>query len=175
MATRFIERKSALGPGDEQKPNANSIFVDSDTDTAKFGTGASGTTTKEVVDTTSTQTLTNKTLTAAALGAALLNLPVAEFVADGALTVTPGVKVLTKTSAGAYTLAAPAAAGDVLIIVAGTSFAHVVTATNLLWAGETGGPFNLLTTAAFIGSGAILVGWNGLWLVVADQIVTVGD
>jgi hypothetical protein len=175
MATRFIERKSALGPGDEQKPNANSIFVDSDTDTAKFGTGASGTTTKEVVDTTSAQTLTNKTLTAAALGAALLNLPVAAFDADGALTVTPGIKNLNKASAGAYTIAAPAADGDVVILVAGTSFAHVVTGTNLFWAGETGGPFNKVTTAAFIGSGAIMIGLGGLWLVVADQIATIGD
>lgn len=43
-------------------PAWNTIIVDSATDTLVFGTGASGTTTKTVADTTSTQTLTNKTL-----------------------------------------------------------------------------------------------------------------
>ena len=66
-------------------------------------------------------------------------------------------------------------AGDMLYIVTSTAFAHVVTGTNLFQAGETGGPFNKITTAAFAGSGAILIGHGGLWLVIADQIATIGD
>jgi hypothetical protein len=127
------------------------------------------------VTTTATQTLTNKTITSPTILAAIANLKITEYASDGAIAVESGIAVLTKTSAGAYTLAAPSVAGQVLILVAGTSFAHVVTGTNLFWAGETGGPFNKVTTAAFIGSGAILVGWNGLWLVVSDQIATIGD
>jgi hypothetical protein len=123
----------------------------------------------------STDTLTNKTITSPTILAAIANLKITEYASDGAIAVESGIAVLTKTSAGAYTLAAPSVAGQVLILVAGTSFAHVVTGTNLFWAGETGGPFNKVTTAAFIGSGAILVGWNGLWLVVSDQIATIGD
>jgi hypothetical protein len=123
----------------------------------------------------STDTLTNKTITSPTILAAIANLKITEYASDGAIAVESGIAVLTKTSAGAYTLAAPSVAGQVLILVAGTSFAHVVTGTNLFWAGETGGPFNKVTTAAFIGSGAILVGWNSLWLVVSDQIATIGD
>lgn len=104
---------------------------------------------------------------------------VTEYASDGAITpVHGGMAVLTKGSAGAYTLAAPTAGVDdglTMTIVAGTSFAHVVTGTNLFWAGETGGPFNKITTAAFIGSAATIKAWNGLWLVVSDQIATVGD
>ena len=96
---------------------------------------------------------------------------------DGAITIESGVVVLTKGSAAAITIAAPSAAqdGTTITIVAGTSWAHVVTGTNLFWAGETGGPFNKITTAAFIGSAATIVAVGGLWLVVSDQIATVGD
>jgi hypothetical protein len=108
-------------------------------------------------------------------GVQVANEKLAEYVADGAIAVESHTAVLTKGSAGAYTIAAPASDGIVIKVLAGTSFAHVITGTNLFWAGETGGPFNKFTTAAFIGSGGILVSWNGLWLVVADQIATVGD
>lgn len=64
MAIDYVRRQTDVAPGRNSKPNANPLFVDSDTDTLKFGTGASGTTTKEVVDVSSTQTLTSKTLTA---------------------------------------------------------------------------------------------------------------
>lgn len=63
MADRYIRRSSALDPGASQKGTANTIRVDSGSDVLKFGTGASGTSEKTVVDTTSTQTLTNKTVT----------------------------------------------------------------------------------------------------------------
>lgn len=64
MATRYIHRGSALPPGQSGLPNANSIRVDSDDNIVKVGTGASGTTENSLVDTTSAQTLTNKTITA---------------------------------------------------------------------------------------------------------------
>lgn len=173
MSARGIARYATV-KGVATPTNAP-IYIDSDDNIVKVVPAGSGTTEVQIVDASSAQTLTNKTFTAPTITDALLNLPVAEFVGDGAVTVTPGVKVLTKTSAGAYTLAAPTTEGDVVILIAGTSFAHVVTGTNLFWAGETGGPFNKVTTAAFIGSAAVLVGWNGLWMVVADQIATIGD
>lgn len=61
-AANVVRSATLIGPAG--RPTANAIRVDSDTDTLKFGTGASGTTEKEVADLTSTQTLTNKTITA---------------------------------------------------------------------------------------------------------------
>lgn len=48
MPTRFIQRRSALGPNDRSLANANAIFVDSDDNQIKHTTGASGTTTAVV-------------------------------------------------------------------------------------------------------------------------------
>jgi len=57
MATQYIRRGSApLSQANTRE--ANLIYVDSDTDTLKFGAAASGTTEKEAVDLTSTQTIT---------------------------------------------------------------------------------------------------------------------
>lgn len=62
MATASVHRGADLAPDQRNTPVANSIRVDSDTDTLKFGTGASGTTEKEVADTSSTQTLAGKSI-----------------------------------------------------------------------------------------------------------------
>lgn len=102
------------------------------------------------------------------------------YTADGKITVESHVAIIEKGSVAAMTLAAPTingvnVDGIEITIIAGTSFAHVVTGTDLFWAGETGGPFNKITTAAFIGSAATIVSRKGLWLVIADQIATVGD
>lgn len=120
-------------------------------------------------------TLTGATLTGATVTSGVVNPKSTVYTADGAIAVESGVAFLEKTSAAAMTLAAPTVDGIVIYIVAGTSFAHVVTGTNLFWAGETGGPFNKITTAAFVGSAATVVSRNGLWLVLSDQIATVGD
>lgn len=158
-------------------PTHAPIYVDSDDNIAKFIPAGSGSTEVQVVDASSTQTLTNKTLTSPVItgGTQTVYDTVVVYTGDGAIAVTPHTAVLTKGSAAAMTLAAPATDGARITIVAGTSFAHVTTGTNLFWAGETGGPFNKVTTAAFIGSSATLVGYNGLWHVVSDQIATVGD
>lgn len=100
--------------------------------------------------------------------------------ADGALALEPSIVFLEKGSAAAMTLAAPVLDGRKIdgieiTIVAGTPFAHVVTGTDLFWAGATGGPFNKITTAAFIGSGATIVSRNGLWLVISNVAATIGD
>jgi hypothetical protein len=117
-----------------------------------------------------TPTLTGPTLTAS-----VVTPKVTVYADSGAIAVESHVAVLTKASASAMTLAAPTVNGTTITIIAGTSVAHVVTGTNLFWAGETGGPFNKVTTAAFIGSSATLVAYNSLWMVVSDQIATVGD
>ncbi len=108
------------------------------------------------------------------------NRKVTVLTANGAIALESGIVILEKGSAAAMTLAAPVINGNKLdgieiTILAGTSFAHVVTGANLFWAGATGGPFDKITTAAFIGSGATVVSRNGLWLVISNVIATVGD
>lgn len=64
MPAQNISRSADLLPGQRNRTKSNTLRVDSDTDTMKFGTSTSGTTEKEVADLSSTQTVTgNKTFT----------------------------------------------------------------------------------------------------------------
>lgn len=92
---------------------------------------------------------------------------------DGAISPVAGEAVLTKGSAGAYTLAAPATDGMRLCITAGSAFAHVVTATDLIQDGVTGGAKDTMTFGAFVGSSIDLLAYNGKWHVVAKNVVTI--
>jgi hypothetical protein len=73
---------------------------------------------------------------------------IAAYTADGAIAVTDGVHELAKTSAGAFTLAPPAAGDDgmLLSITAKTAFAHTVTITEGL--GGKGASFDVISFAA---------------------------
>lgn len=167
MATRYVRRSDALLPGESSRAKAVPIFVDSDTETLKFGTGSSGTSTKEVVDSTSTQTITGKTMAAQEV--------VTDYAGDGAITIQPGVASISKGSAAAMTLAAPTAAqaGTFITITSRTAFAHVVTATSLVGDGVSGSPHTTMTFAAFIGASIMLVACNLIWNEVAAKGVTV--
>lgn len=119
MPTRYIQRRSSLAPGDVSLANANVVFVDSDDDQLKFTTGASGTTTVDVVTESQTQTLTNKTLTSPTI-----NAPVG----TAATEVVSATNVLTTAESGttfflnsgtefASTLPAPSAGVNYTFIV----------------------------------------------------------
>ena len=98
--------------------------------------------------------------------AVLTNVP-----ADGPLAIAPGTVYITKPSAAALTLGAPTAAqvGFVMVITAGSAFAHVVTATGLIDNGVTGGPHNTWTGSGFQGSGITLQAMPSLrWSVIAQ-------
>lgn len=101
------------------------------------------------------------------------------YTGDAAIGLTVGKAVLTKGSAAAMTLAAPTAAQDglTIVITSGSSYAHVITGTNLFWSGQTGGPYNKITLAAFIGASATVMAYNALWHVVSHSVgaATVGD
>lgn len=176
MPIQYIKRSATALPA-IAKPHAAVIYVDSDDNIAKIIPAGSGSTEVQLVDASSAQTLTNKTLTSPVItgGTQTLLDTVVVYTGDGAIATTSHTAVLTKGSAAAMTLAATATNGIRITIVAGSSFAHVTTGTNLFWAGETGGPFNKVTLAAFEGSAATLVSYNSLWYVVSDQIATVGD
>ena len=95
---------------------------------------------------------------------------------DGAITVSDGVSrtlVITKGSAAALTLAAPGADYQRLTVVSSTAFAHVITATNLLDDGVTGGAKDTATFAAFAGASIELLGYDGTWHVIGKNVVTI--
>lgn len=94
------------------------------------------------------------------------------YAADGVITGA-GIALLTKTSIGAYTLAAPSSDGIGLTIVSRTAFAHVVTATGLIDDGVTGGSKNQITFAAFAGASIHLVSAGAKWNTVALKGTTV--
>ena len=98
-----------------------------------------------------------------------------EYLTDGAIAIKNGTAVLTKGSAGAYTLAAPTAAqaGTRLRVISQTAFAHVITATNLIDDGVTGGAKDTATFAAFAGAAIELEAVNLKWAVVGKNVVTI--
>lgn len=95
------------------------------------------------------------------------------YAVDGAISVDSGLKRLTKATAGAYTLAAPSADGQRIVIFSDSAAAHVVTATNLIHDGVTGGAKDTMTFAAFHGASIELIGRGGLWYVVSKNVVTI--
>jgi len=101
--------------------------------------------------------------------------PITTISGDGAITIASGVVALTKGSAAAITLAAPTAAqaGTQITVIAGSAWAHVITATGLLDDGVTGGSKNTATFAAFVGSAITLLAYNLKWVVVSKNLVTV--
>jgi len=158
-------------------PAVAPVYVDSDDNKLKYIPAGSGTTEVEVVDASATQTLTNKTLTNPTINGAVVTPSRVEYDGDGAIGITSHIAVLISADAGAYTIAAPVVEGSVIDIVSETSAAHVITGTDLFWAGVTGGPFNKLTLTAFPGYHARLIGTNGLWMVLVAALGsgTVGD
>jgi len=101
---------------------------------------------------------------------------VSAYPANGAITLASGVVKLSKTSAGAYTLAAPTTAQDdmYLIIFTSTAFAHVITATGLLDDG-TATPKNTATFAATVGSSLTLQASSGKWKMLNKNNCTIAS
>lgn len=97
------------------------------------------------------------------------------YTADGAIAKSAGTHILSKSSAAAHTLAAPTAAeeGMVLVLINGTAFAHVITATNLLDDGVTGGAKDTATMAAFVGASLVLRATSLRWVCVGKTQATI--
>lgn len=104
-----------------------------------------------------------------------VKLPVAAYGADGALTLKSGVAILTKATAGAYTLAAPAATtdgGKILYIVASTAQAHTVTQATPGFNGG-GASSDVATFGGAAGDSLMVVAYNGVWYVLNARNVTI--
>jgi hypothetical protein len=82
--------------------------------------------------------------------------------AQAAVPAASGTYVITKGSAGAYTLATPVAGvddGKYIVVVASTAFAHTVTTA----ANKINGNKLTATFAAAIGNNLELVAYQGIW------------
>ncbi|MEP7304209.1 MAG: hypothetical protein ABJA98_01700 [Acidobacteriota bacterium] len=85
------------------------------------------------------------------------------YLVDGPIAVVDGVHELAKPSAGAFTLAPPAAGDDAMLLTltAKTAFAHTVTITEGI--GGKGAAFDVITFAA-VGDTISLRAVNQHWV-----------
>lgn len=83
------------------------------------------------------------------------------YAVDGALEVRSHLALLSKGTAGAYTLAAPTTAqnGTIIHIVSTTAAAHVITTG----AAKYNATNNTATLGVAIGNGVTLIAQNGVW------------
>lgn len=138
MPTRYIQRRAALAAGDVSLSNANAIFVDSDDDQLKFTTGASGTTTVDVVTESQTQTLTNKTLTSPTITGATVtgsrrDVQIYLTEASTAVTAAEAGKVFIATKASAtqtFTLPIATTEGMEFVFIAGSAAGEILVTPN---------------------------------------------
>ncbi len=126
-------------------------------------------------------TFTTATVTSATLTAPVINGPtgldnVVLYAADGAVTLTKQIGIITKSgSACLLSVAAPGASGIGLRITltSNSAFAHVLTFTGgTLWDGTTGAN-TTVTMTAFAGSSITVVGASAtVWLVESQNTLT---
>lgn len=103
--------------------------------------------------------------------------PIITITTSGAIPVSSGNYIITKSSAAAVmTLAAPTAGtmdGMVIKVYSQTAQAHTITATSLVENGASGSPYTTITFGAYIGSSITLKANNGVWLVVTSSSATI--
>jgi hypothetical protein len=121
---QFIKRLKPMTPA-QQNPNANTIYVDTDDETIKVGTGASGSTERQLL-TTGSET-NSLTLRVSALGVGIAAGAAGTIISSGSITgvgfVTSATSIYAFTSRGA--LRANADGVFQLEDTAGTSFGRL--------------------------------------------------
>lgn len=109
MATQYIARRKDVGPNAASKAGAAPIYVDSDDNILKMIPTGTGTTEVQIIDASSVQTLTNKTI----VGSVTTNAPV--------VTTTSTLTIVAATHAGkAILLSTAAGAGTAVTLPAAT-------------------------------------------------------
>jgi hypothetical protein len=142
MPTQYIVRRTTIGPGASSKDTAAPIYVDSDDSILKMiTTGAGSTTEVQIIDATSAQTLTNKTISGGTfsattatsgfnLGAAVASVQTAT--TEGTVLTNYGLSTIvssTSPTAKTYTIAAPIAGAYKTIINVNASSTGTATVT----------------------------------------------
>ena len=158
MATRFIDKISATA---ELLNRAGAAGIGVLSGKLNYHNGSAAV---EVVDVSSAQTLTGKTIAQAQT----------LYAVDGAIAIADGTALLTKAGVGVMTLAAPAVAdnGKRLTIISTTNNAHTVTVPTDKGHDGTTGVNELFTFAAFAGASMTVEAYAEAWYVVALNAVT---
>lgn len=166
MSIRNIRRQATNPLAAPGTPTSAPIYVDSDDNILKMIPAGSGSTEVQIIDASSVQALSNKSIV----------FPFTTYVNDGAIGISSQVAYLTKAGVGAYTVAAPGAAGIgvELTITNGSANAHVVTFTGTTLQDGTTGANITWTAAAFEGSSITVVGVTATkWNVVSFNLGTI--
>ncbi len=87
--------------------------------------------------------------------------------ADGAITLESGIVSITKTSAAAITLAAPAEDGQLLTIISETAFAHTITTVSPGY--NNNASYLVVTLDPQIGDVLVVYSRNGVWWIVKQS------
>lgn len=175
MPTQYIARRSGVQPNATAKANSAPIYVDSDDNILKVIPAGSGTTEVQLVDASSAQTLTNKTLTAPTINGQTGTGNLVTYADDGAITLVSQIALLTKGTAAAMTVAAPGTAGigARITIVSGSNAAHVISFTGGTLGDGTTGLNTTVTMTAFIGSAITVIGNTATqWVVESQNVLT---
>lgn len=172
MAIRNIRRQATNPLAAAAQPNVCPIYCDSDDNIIKVIPAGSGTTEVQIIDASSTQTLTNKTLTSPSIKSSV----VASTSAAVTLTAAQsgGTFLMDRASGTSYTLPAPVVGlefyfinsvlqttgANVVVTDAGTT---LVTGSIVMFSGENVTPSATLGPKQFAGNGSshIKVTTNG--------------
>lgn len=156
MPTQYIKRRASNFPT-IGKPHAAPIYVDSDDNILKIVPAGSGTTDVQVVDASSVQTLTNKTLTAPVLGGSVTGT----YTLAGTPTVSsPSITAPTISGAGTISL---------------TGASTILTSQTITAASISAAQYNLQSTITINPATAFTAGSNLLASVRGDQTLSAGD
>jgi len=98
-----------------------------------------------------------------------IQFPTQVMSADGAITIPCGIVVITKSSACAMTLAAPAYDGQYLMITANTAHAHTL---DLATTGINGGNADVGTFTSAVANYVCIVSYGGNWCQVSNLNVS---
>lgn len=126
MPTRYIRRGTNVTPGQTGTAKASPIYMDSDTGTLKVVPGATGTTEVELVDVSTAQTLTNKTLTTPVISGVVTNVsPVVTGDAGSGIVFAKTVLFTEDATTTTYT--------GTIVVPAGATLLDIYVIPQVLW------------------------------------------
>ena len=145
MPTQYIKRTATTYPATPGRANAAPIYVDSDDNILKMIPAGSGTTEVQVIDASSVQTMTNKTLTTPTISGVVTNVsPVVTGDAGSGIIFSKTVLFTEDATHTTHT--------GTVVVPAGATLLDIYVVPEVLWA-NTGGVAGLTVGDAGSASG----------------------